>query len=117
MNTSITTTVDGTFARIFACGEIDFDTLPRLRAAVAALSPRVTDLQWDLTGTSFMDIAGLHLLFHPTTSSPERRTTVTGLGRQPLRLLLTACETGPAVFDFSRLLPNIGPAGFRPAPL
>ncbi|MEV5357106.1 hypothetical protein [Streptomyces sp. NPDC052693] len=112
---NITTTLDGTCARIGVLGEIDFHTLPRLRAAACALPPRVTDLEWDLAGTPFMDIAGLHLLFSPDTPSPAHRTTVTGLGRQPLWLLLTASEANPAAFDLSRLLPDIAPAGFRPA--
>ncbi|MFJ4539723.1 lipid asymmetry maintenance protein MlaB [Streptomyces tibetensis] len=113
---NITTTIDGTSARIRVRGEIDFDTLPPLRAVAAALPPQVSDLEWDLTGTSFMDIAGLHLLFGPATS-PACRTTVTGLGTQPLWLLFTASETDPTVFDLSRLLPDIAPAGFRPAVL
>ncbi|MGV9565031.1 STAS domain-containing protein [Streptomyces sp. NPDC003480] len=113
---NITTTIDGTSARISPCGEIDFDTLPPLRAAVDALPPQVTDLQWDLTHTPFMDIAGLHLLFTPTTSSgPERRATVTGLRAQPLWLLLTAADVNPTVFDLGGLLPGVPPADLRPA--
>ncbi|MEV3973487.1 hypothetical protein AB0K68_36040 [Streptomyces sp. NPDC050698] len=110
---NITTTIDGTHACIAARGEIDFDTLAPLRAAVAALPPQVTDLQWDLTGAPFMDVAGLYLLFD--TSRPDRRTTVTGLGAQPLWLLFTAADAEPTVFDLSRLLPDIAPPGFRPA--
>ncbi|MFE6410939.1 lipid asymmetry maintenance protein MlaB [Streptomyces sp. NPDC057837] len=112
---NITTTIDGTAARIRSCGEIDFDTLPPLRAAADALPPQVTDLEWDLTGTLFMDVAGLHLLFTPPTTGPQRRTTVTGLGAQPLWLLLTAADADPAVFDLAPLLPDIPPARFRPA--
>ncbi|MEV7691400.1 hypothetical protein [Streptomyces bungoensis] len=62
---NITTTIDGASAGISLCGEIDFDTLPPLRAAVDALPPQVTELQWDLTLTPFMDVAGLHLPFPP----------------------------------------------------
>ncbi|CAL9279820.1 STAS domain-containing protein [Streptomyces olindensis] len=112
---NITTTIDGTSACISPCGEIDFDTLPPLRAAADALPPQVTDVQWDLTRTPFMDVAGLHLLFAPHGSGPERRTTVAGLRAQPLWLLLTAADADPAVFDLSRLLPDIAPPGFRPA--
>ncbi|MFZ4185396.1 STAS domain-containing protein [Streptomyces sp. R17] len=75
---NVTTTLDGgTTARIPAHGEIDFDTLPLLRAAVTALLPQMSDLQWDLSDTPFMDIAGLHLLFSPTlcTGTPRGRTT------------------------------------------
>ncbi|MEU6687970.1 STAS domain-containing protein [Streptomyces sp. NPDC046832] len=107
---NITTAVSGTFARIHARGEIDFDTLIPLCAAVAALPPQVTDLQWDLTGTAFMDVAGLHLLFNPAISDPALRVTATGLGRQPMRLLRIAAETNPVVFDLSRLLPDSPPA-------
>lgn len=103
---NITTTIDGTTAHIHARGEVDIDTLPPLRAAAAALPPQVTHLQWDLTGTPFMDVAGLHLLFAPTAGSTDCRTTVTGLARQPLWLLHTAACVNPAVFDLSRLLPD-----------
>ncbi|MEV7126787.1 STAS domain-containing protein [Streptomyces sp. NPDC093260] len=112
---NITTTIDGTFARISLCGEIDFDTLPPLCATVDALPPQVTDLQWDLSRTSFMDVAGLRLLFTPTTSGPERRATVTGLRAQPLSLLLMAADLDPTVFDLCRLLPDVPPAGLRTA--
>lgn len=113
---NITTTVDGTSARISPCGEIDFDSLPPLRAAVDALPAQVTDLQWDLTRTPFMDVAGLHLLFTPTAGSgPEPRATVTGLRTQPLSLLLMAADVNPTLFDLSRLLPDIPPADLRPA--
>lgn len=113
---SITTMIDGTSARISVGGEIDFDTLPSLCAAVEALPLQVIDLQWDLTLTSFMDVAGLHLLFTPATSSgPERRATVTGLRAQPLSLLLMASDVNPTVFDLSRLLPDVPPADLRPA--
>ncbi|MEW1681780.1 hypothetical protein [Streptomyces sp. NPDC093594] len=60
---NVTTTLDGTTARIRTHGEIDFDTLPLLRAAAAALPWQVSDLQWDLSETPFTDIAGLHLLY------------------------------------------------------
>ncbi|MDT0390907.1 STAS domain-containing protein [Streptomyces dubilierae] len=111
---NIVTTLDGPTARISPCGEVDFDTLPPLRAAADALPPQVTELQWDLSRTAFMDIAGLHLLFGPG-SGPRRRTTVTGLRDQPLWLLLTAADANPDVFDLARLLPDIPPARFRPA--
>ncbi|MFJ8098694.1 hypothetical protein [Streptomyces griseofuscus] len=75
----------------------------------------MTDLQWGLTHTSFMDIAGLHLLFTPTTGSGhKRRAAVTGLHTQPLSLLLMAADVNPTVFDLSLLLPGIPPADLRP---
>ncbi|GAA3063536.1 hypothetical protein [Streptomyces glomeratus] len=90
-------------------GEIDFDTLPPLRCAIDALPPQVTDLQWDLTLTPFMDVAGLHLLFTPTAGDgPERRATV--LRAQPLSLLLMAADVNPTAFDLCRLLPDVPPA-------
>ncbi|MFH9013043.1 STAS domain-containing protein [Streptomyces sp. NPDC017943] len=107
---NVTTAVNGTSARIHARGEIDFHTLTPLRAAVAALPPQVTELQWDLTDTAFMDVAGLHLLFNPAIGDPALRVTVTGLGRQPMWLLRLAAETNPVVFDLSRLLPGSPPA-------
>ncbi|MEV5106494.1 STAS domain-containing protein [Streptomyces massasporeus] len=115
---NITTTIDGTSARISPSGEIDLDTLPPLRATVDALPPQVTDLQWDLTGTTFMDITGLNFLFAPAPrdGGPDRHTTVTGLGRQPLGLLLLAAEVHPTAFDTSRLMLPMG-AGSAQAPL
>ncbi|MFF9607886.1 hypothetical protein ACF1GY_37525 [Streptomyces sp. NPDC014684] len=99
------TTIDGTTATITVRGDIDFESLPSLRAAADGLPAHVTDLLWDLNRTFFMDIAGLHLLFAPTPPDcPDRRTTVTGLRPQPLRLLRLAAETSPAAFPFDRLL-------------
>lgn len=113
---NITTTIHGTSARISPCGEIDFDTLPPLRAAVDALPLQVTDLQWDLALTPFMDVAGLHLLFTPTAGdAPERRATVIGLRTQPLSLLRVAADMNPTIFDLTRLLPDVPPADLRPA--
>ncbi|MEU1711105.1 STAS domain-containing protein [Streptomyces sp. NPDC005706] len=98
------TTLNGATATITVRGDIDFDTLPPLRAAAEALPAHVTDLLWDLTHTFFMDVAGLHLLFAPTPPGrPDRRITVTGLRPQPLRLLRLAAETNPATFPLDRL--------------
>ncbi|MER7721448.1 STAS domain-containing protein [Streptomyces flaveolus] len=103
-----TTTIDGTSARITVRGDIDHDTMPPLRAAADALPAHVTDLLWDLNHTAFMDVAGLHLLFTPTPpgSDTNRRTTVTGLRPQPLRLLRLAADLHPNTFDLVRLLPD-----------
>ncbi|WP_317447700.1 STAS domain-containing protein [Streptomyces collinus] len=99
------TTLNGTTATITVRGDIDFDTLPPLRAAADALPAHVTGLRWDLNHTCFMDAAGLHLLFAPTPPGhPYRRITVTGLRPQPLRLLGLAAETNPATFPLDRLL-------------
>ncbi|MER6469649.1 STAS domain-containing protein [Streptomyces collinus] len=99
------TTLNGTTATITVRGDIDFDTLSPLRAAADALPAHVTGLRWDLNHTFFMDVAGLHLLFAPAPPlCPDRRTTVTGLHPQPLRLLRLAAETNPATFPLDRLL-------------
>ncbi|MGW3866679.1 STAS domain-containing protein [Streptomyces sp. NPDC005047] len=102
---NITTTIDGSHARISLDGEIDFHTVPQLRAATADLPARVTELLWDLEAATFMDVTGLHLLFDPTPpgSSPHR-TTVTGLGSQPLRLLTLAADLNLDI-DLTRLIP------------
>ncbi|MET9141992.1 STAS domain-containing protein [Streptomyces parvulus] len=102
---NITTTIDGSRARISLDGEIDYHTLPLLRAATADLPTPVTELLWDLEATTFMDVAGLHLLFDPTPpGSSPRRTKVTGLGPQPLRLLTVAADLNPDI-DLTRLIP------------
>ncbi|PKW05984.1 hypothetical protein SAMN05428944_6977 [Streptomyces sp. 1222.5] len=109
---NITTTIDGTTACITPRGDIDFDTLPPLRTAADTLPAHVSDLLWDLSHTPFMDLAGLHLLFTPTLAAPYgrgRRTSVTGLRSQPLRLLLLAADTNPVTFDLARLLPDTPP--------
>ncbi|MEU4038876.1 hypothetical protein [Streptomyces collinus] len=107
-----TITTNGTTATITVRGDIDFDTLPPIRAAADALPAHVTGLLWDLNHTLFMDIAGLHLLFAPTPPDrPDRRITVTGLRPQPLRLLRLAAETNPAAFPLDRLICD------TPAPL
>ncbi|MGW0413265.1 STAS domain-containing protein [Streptomyces collinus] len=106
------TTLNGPTATITVRGDIDFDTLPPLRAATDVLPAHVTGLLWDLNHTLFMDVAGLHLLFAPAPPDrPDRRVTVTGLRPQPLRLLRLAAETNPAVFRLDRLICD------TPAPL
>ncbi|MFH8798011.1 STAS domain-containing protein [Streptomyces sp. NPDC017936] len=113
---NITTAIDGTSARITLRGDIDFDTLSPLRSAVDALPAHVTDLLWDLNHTAFMDVAGLHLLFAPAPlDGPDRRTTVTGLRRQPLRLLLLAADVHPHAVDLTRLLPDTPPTDLQQA--
>ncbi|MEU0896621.1 hypothetical protein [Streptomyces massasporeus] len=113
---NVTTTLDGTSARIGVRGEIDFDTLPPLRAAAAALPPQVPDPEWDLTGApSWTSAVCTCCSVRPRAVRPAEDRG--GLGPQPLWPLLTASETDPAVFDLSRLLPDIAPAGFRPAAL
>lgn len=101
---------------VACCADAFNDTLPPLRAVADALPPQVTDLEWDLTGTPFTDVAGLHLLFTPPTTSPRHRTTVTGLREQPLCLVLTAADADPAAFDLTRLLPDLPQphSGLRP---
>ncbi|WP_030343219.1 hypothetical protein [Streptomyces sp. NRRL S-1022] len=95
---AVTTAVNGTSVRITPRGDIDYDTVPPLRAAIDALPAHVIDLLWDLN--RFMDVVGLHLLFAPAPlDAPDRRTTVTGLRQQPLRLLLLAAGTRPDTFD------------------
>ncbi|MGW2173969.1 STAS domain-containing protein [Streptomyces sp. NPDC001705] len=113
---NIRTTIDGTRARISLDGEIDFSTLPQMRAATTALPAHVTDLLWDLGEATFMDVAGLHLLFDPTPpGNIPRWTTVTGLGPQPLRLLTLAAELNPNV-DLTRVIRTAPPATPRCAP-
>ena len=69
---NITTTIDGTRARISLDGEIDFVALPQVRAATAALPAHVTELLWDLGEATFMDVAGLHLLCDPPRPAAPR---------------------------------------------
>ncbi|MEU1084689.1 STAS domain-containing protein [Streptomyces sp. NPDC005908] len=101
-----TTHIDGSAARITVHGDIDYDTLPTLRAVAAGLPAGVTELVWDLEHARFMDVAGLHLLFEESSpTGPPRKTTVTNLAPQPLRLLVLAAEIKPGL-DFTRLLPD-----------
>ncbi|MER5884902.1 STAS domain-containing protein [Streptomyces sp. NPDC001941] len=93
----ITSKVDGTTAVLTARGEIDFDALPELVNASAALPPSVTEVTWELREAPFMDIAGLHLLIHQRLACEQagRKLTVTGLHRQPLHLLEMAQNLFP----------------------
>ncbi|MFF8575486.1 hypothetical protein ACF06L_30110 [Streptomyces sp. NPDC015408] len=69
-----------------------------MRAATTALPAHVTDLLWDLGEATFMDVAGLHLFFDPTPpGNIPRRTTVTGLGPHPMRLLTLAADLNPNI--------------------
>ncbi|MFE9773479.1 STAS domain-containing protein [Streptomyces sp. NPDC005931] len=111
---NIITTIDGPSACITVRGDIDHDTLPQLRAAADVLPAHVTDLLWDLNHTPFMDVAGLHLFFAPApVNRAGRRTTVTGVHRQPLRLLLLAADLHPDTFDLARLLQDAPPSDFQ----
>ncbi|WP_395577001.1 hypothetical protein [Streptomyces sp. BK79] len=65
----------------------------------------MTELLWDLTHTEFMDVAGLHLLFTTPAAEARRRTSVTGLRRQRLRVLHLAAGIDPTVFDLTRVCP------------
>ncbi|MEU5656846.1 STAS domain-containing protein [Streptomyces sp. NPDC047737] len=101
----VTAMIDATTARIIPHGEIDHDTLPKLRAVLAALPQDVTEVIWDLQDTPFIDTAGLHLLIDPQPVNRPRRTTVTAMPSQPLELLRTAAEVFPT-FGFGELLPE-----------
>ncbi|MEU5279385.1 STAS domain-containing protein [Streptomyces asoensis] len=101
--------IAGEAAHIAVHGEIDYETLPTLRAAADDLPPDVAELVWDLRDAHFMDVAGLHLLFEQPHRAPARKTTVTNLAPQPLRLLLLAAEVNPG-FELARLLPDTFPA-------
>ncbi|MCX0241933.1 hypothetical protein [Streptomyces drozdowiczii] len=102
---NITTVINGTFARITPSGDIDADSLAPLHTAVGALSPHVSDLQWDLHHTLFMDVSGLHLLLPQQLADPIQHITVVRLCPQPARLLLLAADLRPGIFDLARLLP------------
>ncbi|MBY8887253.1 hypothetical protein K7472_20740 [Streptomyces sp. PTM05] len=85
----VTKTIDGVNASIAPHGDIDFDALPSLLHAVAALPSTVTVVTWDLHDVPFMDLAGLHLL----NDQRHRRTVIiTGLRPQPRRLIRVATE-------------------------
>ncbi|WP_328320726.1 STAS domain-containing protein [Streptomyces sp. NBC_00388] len=100
----ITTEIDGTTALITPHGEIDYDSLAALRATAAGLPQAVTDVTWDLHDARFMDVAGLHLLGDRRRQDRSpRRTAVTGLAPQPLRLLHLAAELFPAMELAARL--------------
>lgn len=102
---NFTIAVDGAFAQITVHGDVDHTALPRLRAAIAALPPSVTHLHWNLCEVAFMDGAGLHLLCDPILQDGSRRITVTGLGLQPLRLLVLFSDLRPGL-DLTQLMPD-----------
>lgn len=94
----VTTRFNGATAVISPCGEIDFGALPTLLATARMLPPSVTQVIWDMRKTLFMDAAGLRLLAHQRLAcrGAGQTLTVTGLARQPLRMLRLARELFPA---------------------
>ncbi|WP_328922800.1 STAS domain-containing protein [Streptomyces griseoaurantiacus] len=93
------TVVEGTTVRIAPVGPIDYDTLPALREAVRSLPPDVDTVIWDLRSATFMDVAGLHLLFgRAPEDGPFHRTVgVERLRPQHRRLLLLAARVLPGL--------------------
>lgn len=56
-------------ARVTVVGELDFDTAPQVRAAVArCMANRPGSLRLDLTGVGFCDCAGFNVLLEVRTS-------------------------------------------------
>ena len=53
---------DGATATLAAIGEIDLGTAPRFREAALGALADVRTLHLDLSGVSFMDSSGLHVL-------------------------------------------------------
>ncbi|MGV9231103.1 STAS domain-containing protein [Streptomyces nigra] len=95
----ITTTDHGATAVITPRGNIDHEVLPALvTAASSGLPPTVTHLTWNFEHSGFIDVAGLHLLDQQRQACriAHRTLTVTGLSRQPLRILQLADELFPA---------------------
>ncbi|MEU6057020.1 STAS domain-containing protein [Streptomyces sp. NPDC047097] len=92
-----TTEVAGEAAWITPHGDIDFSSLPSLRAAAARLPAAVTSLTWDLRDVSFLDLAGLHLLAEQANCArlASRALSVIRLQPQPRRLLKVATELFP----------------------
>jgi len=94
----ISTTIDGATAVISPIGAIDFHALPRLVASGRYLPDSVTQMTWDLSEATFVDVAGLHLLVQERRECLQvgRALSITGLGDQPQRLLQVAQELFPA---------------------
>ncbi|WP_405704963.1 STAS domain-containing protein [Streptomyces xanthophaeus] len=82
--------VDSGVARVTVSGELDWDTAPYVRNAIAAcLAEQPTELRLDLTDVSFCDCAGLGTLLGARTSTFQVGVdlVVEGMGTQPARLL------------------------------
>jgi anti-sigma B factor antagonist len=73
-NLTIVTRLDPHAAVVVVHGEVDLATAPQLRdAALRALAVGAGNLHLDLTGVTFMDSAGLHVLL-----ATRRRARLTG---------------------------------------
>jgi anti-sigma B factor antagonist len=87
----VTRLLVGHRAALGVSGEVDLDSVSLLADAIdAALAGGVSDLWIDLSATTFMDSAGLHLLV-------DTRARVAGLNRR----LAIVCPSGPVrrLFD------------------
>ncbi|MET9609309.1 STAS domain-containing protein [Streptomyces sp. NPDC006512] len=86
-------------ARLTLVGQLDWDTAPLVRNAVAAcLEERPTGLHLDLTGVTFCDCAGLNVLLGARTSAHAAGVdvVVAGIGAQ-LAHLLDVTGVGPVL--------------------
>jgi anti-sigma B factor antagonist len=71
----IRTIIGGSTATLAVSGEVDLESASQLReAALAALSERPGSLHIDLSGVTFMDSTGLHVLL-----ATRRRAALTGV--------------------------------------
>ncbi|MEU9047007.1 MULTISPECIES: STAS domain-containing protein [unclassified Kitasatospora] len=72
-----------------ANGEIDLDTAPSLRRALAAALESHREVVLDLSEVTFMDCAGLGALVHARNEADRRgaRLALRGAGRRVVRLL------------------------------
>ncbi|WP_328296544.1 STAS domain-containing protein [Streptomyces sp. NBC_00435] len=88
--------VDSGVARVTVAGELDWDTAPYVRDAIAAcLAEQLTGLRLDLTDVPFCDCAGLGVLLWARASALRvgMDLVVEGMGTQLARLLdLTGME-------------------------
>ncbi|MGP3925891.1 STAS domain-containing protein [Streptomyces sp. 8N616] len=92
----VRTDMAGQAAVISVTGELDIDTAPRLRLALAhCLQASLTSLTVDLSGVAFCDCAGLNVLIGARRSADAAGIPfhLSGLGRQVTKLLK---DTGTA---------------------
>jgi len=87
---SVTTHVVGHRTVLALAGEVDIDTAPAVAAAIdEALAAGATEVWIDLTGTTFLDSSGVHVLYdgHRRALALNRRLLVICPGGRARRVL------------------------------
>ena len=84
---AVSTSLDGTGARVVARGEVDISTASRLRVELADAMNAASGVVIDLTEVTFMDSHGLRVLIEALVASEERSFVVSAASPNVRRLI------------------------------